>query len=126
MHQELTRHIGLFSVLIGLSIYAPDAALAQKPCAQILAACEHAGFVRGGARTGNGLQVDCIRPVMTGTSQRGRASKPLPQIDAQVITACKARNPSFGQPRAPAAPGNEQPSATQPQAAATAPSPLSA
>jgi len=28
--------------------------------------------------------------------QRRRASKPLPQIDPQLVAACKARNPNFG------------------------------
>jgi hypothetical protein len=115
MHRKFIRAVRLFPALIGLSIYAPDAVLAQGPCAQILTACEQAGFVRGGARTGNGLQIDCVRPVMAGVSQRPQASKPLPNIDAQLIAACKARNPNFGQARVPAAPGSEQPRTSSPQ-----------
>ena len=119
MRRELTRLISLFSALVGLGIYAPDATLAQGPCAQIVTACEQAGFVRGGARTGNGLQVDCIRPIMAGTSQRSKATKPLPQIDVQLITTCKARNPNFGQGRAPASPGSEEPRTSPPPPVAT-------
>ena len=109
MNQEVIRVIRLFSVLIVLSIFAPDAVLAQEPCAQILTACEQAGFVRGGAPTGKGILVDCIRPIMAGTFQRPRANQPLPKVDAQLITACKAANPNFGQGRAPAAADSGQP-----------------
>jgi arylsulfatase A-like enzyme len=123
MHRELTRVISLLSALIGLGICQLNPALAQQgPCAQILAVCESAGFVRGGAGTGNGLQVDCVRPIMAGTPQRGKAGKPLPQVGAQIIAACKTRNPNFGQPREPAAPRSEQPPATPSQAVATMPS----
>jgi len=70
----------------------------QGPCQQIMAACRQAGFVQGGAKTGAGLQVDCVRPVMQGgTFQRPKASKPLPQVDQQIVAACKASNPNFGQ-----------------------------
>ena len=50
----------------------------QGPCQQIMAACHQAGFVQGGAKTGAGLAVDCIRPIMQGgTFQRPKASKGL-------------------------------------------------
>jgi hypothetical protein len=65
-------------------------------CAQIRAACTQAGFVLNGANTGTGIVVDCIRPIITGTPQRPRAAKPLPQIDPQVVIACKNQNPNFG------------------------------
>jgi hypothetical protein len=65
------------------------------PCAQIAAACEQAGFVRNGARTGVGIMMDCIRPIMMG-AQGVQGTKPLPQIDQQVVAACKQRNPNFG------------------------------
>ena len=75
----------------------PTTAAQQGPCQQIMAACRQAGFVQGGAKTGAGLQVDCVRPVMQGgTFQRPKASKPLPQIDQQIVAACKASNPNFG------------------------------
>src|SRR6266849_5821626 len=76
---------------------AAHAAQAAGPCRQIVAACQEAGFTQGGARTGDGIQVDCVRPIMQGTAQPRRATKPLPQIDPQIVAACKARNPDFGQ-----------------------------
>jgi len=45
---------------------------------------------------GFGIVVDCIRPIMEGTPQRRRAAKPLPQIDPQIVAACKNQNPNFG------------------------------
>jgi hypothetical protein len=69
----------------------------QHPCRQIRAACEAAGFVHGKGKEGFGLSRDCIRPIMQGTAQRAKASKPLPQVDTQLIAACKAANPNFGQ-----------------------------
>jgi hypothetical protein len=66
------------------------------PCAQITAACKQAGFIPKGAKTGAGIMVDCIRPIMMGTPQGVQGSKPLPQIDPQLVAACKQRNPNFG------------------------------
>jgi hypothetical protein len=74
----------------------PGEAGAGKPCALIREACLQAGFVPNGANMGVGIIVDCIRPLMTGAPQRRRAAKPLPQVDLQLVDACKARNPSFG------------------------------
>jgi hypothetical protein len=45
---------------------------------------------------GIGILVDCIRPIMAGTPQRRQAAKPLPEIDPQLVVACKNRNPNFG------------------------------
>ena len=68
----------------------------KGPCAQIRAACTQAGFVPNGANMGVGVMADCIRPIIAGTPQRGRTTKPLPQIDPQVVVACKNQNPNFG------------------------------
>jgi hypothetical protein len=67
-----------------------------RPCVQIREACAQAGFVPNGANMGVGILVDCIRPIMAGTPQRKRATKPLPEIDPQIVVACKNRNPNFG------------------------------
>jgi hypothetical protein len=76
---------------------SPTVQAAPKgPCAEIRAACTQAGFVPNGANMGVGIIVDCIRPIIAGTPQRGRATKPLPQIDPQVVVACKNQNPNFG------------------------------
>jgi hypothetical protein len=79
------------------AIFAAQAAPRQGPCADIVAACQQAGFVRGGGKAGNGLIVHCVRPIMQATAQPRRASLPLPQVDAQLVDACKSRNPNFGQ-----------------------------
>lgn len=78
---------------------SPPAQPAPKrvgPCAQIMAACKQAGFVRNGAKAGAGIMVDCIRPIVVGTPQQVQGTKPLPQIDPQLVAACKRRNPNFG------------------------------
>jgi len=66
------------------------------PCDQIAAACKQAGFIPKGAKTGLGIFVDCIRPIMAGTPQGVQGTKPLPQIDPQIVAACKQQNPNFG------------------------------
>jgi hypothetical protein len=73
-----------------------QSALKGGPCAQIRTVCTQAGFVPNGANVGVGIVVDCIRPIMAGAPQRPRASRPLPQIDQQVVAACKIQNPNFG------------------------------
>jgi hypothetical protein len=48
-------------------------------------------------KQGNGLSADCIVPLVLGTPQPKEATKPLPQIDPQIVAACKEKNPKFGQ-----------------------------
>ena len=69
---------------------------AARPCAAIRTICAQAGFIPQGARAGEGLVVDCIRPIMQGIPQPQRASKALPAIDPQIVEACRAQNPNFG------------------------------
>jgi hypothetical protein len=76
------------------------------PCAQIAAACKQAGFVPQGAKSGAGIVVDCIRPIMVGTPQGVQGAKPLSQIDPQLVAASKQQNPNFGTARR----ANPQPS----------------
>jgi beta-lactamase class C len=103
---EPNRHRGVAVLSNGTGTPAP-ASLGQKLltlahtayseiCDRITVACEQGGFAYGRQKSGIGLEVDCIRPIMEGTSQPPQASRPLPQIDPQVVTACKASNPSFG------------------------------
>jgi hypothetical protein len=75
---------------------APTQPVPWHPCAKITAVCRQAGFVPNGAKTGVGIAVDCIRPIMAGAPQRPQATKPLPPFDLQVVQACKQRNPNFG------------------------------
>jgi hypothetical protein len=94
------------------------------PCAIIRAACLSAGFVHGGARAGNGLQMDCIWPIIEGRPPPPRTVLPLPRIDPQIVAACRARRglgaapaggpgepppPGYGQPPAPGAPAYRRP-----------------
>jgi hypothetical protein len=92
--------LGTFIVGLGAAV-SVQAAPRQRACAEIRAACEQAGFVQGGARTGDGLFVDCIAPIIRQTPQPPRASRPLPKIDLQLVADCKAQNPNFGQRNAP-------------------------
>jgi hypothetical protein len=70
-----------------------------RPCAQITVACKKAGFAALGTKKGVGIVLDCIRPIMQSTPQRKDATKPLPQIDPQLVAACKEQNPKFGTAR---------------------------
>ncbi len=125
-HNSVIRHAGiplglLFALFMGIGVASaspPDPQ--QGPCAQIIAACQSAGFVQGGAKSGTGLQVDCIEPIMQGNAAENKASRPLPVVDPQVVAACKARNPKFGQPAA--LPAN-QPNQTNGQQQAVPPPP---
>src|SRR5262245_23481976 len=56
-------------VVMALAVATAAHAQAEGPCRQIAAACRGAGFVVGGARNGEGVQVDCIRPIMLGMAQ---------------------------------------------------------
>jgi hypothetical protein len=89
--------------------FAAAQASRTGPCAQIIAACEKAGFERGAARVGLGIQVDCVRPLMHGGVQPRRATAPLPQVDPELIAACRAANPNFGQLTAPPTPTPKAP-----------------
>lgn len=75
------------------------AAPKQGPCEQIVQACKSAGFVLGDVREGNGLIVDCIRPIMNGAAQPTKAKLALPQVNSNTVAACKTKRPTFGEPK---------------------------
>jgi hypothetical protein len=75
----------------------------QGPCQEVVAACKSAGFILGDFKTGNGLEVDCVWPIMRGTPQPPKAKIPLPKVSPATIAACKQKHPDFGQPK-PGAP----------------------
>lgn len=104
--------IGLLCVVIVLSIMASTSLATQRqgPCEEIVEACKSAGFVQGGVLGGNGLEVDCVNLIVQGTAQPRKASKPLPQVDPQLVEACKAKNPGFGQLKALPSEAGNQPS----------------
>ncbi len=70
----------------------------EGPCEKIKQACLDAGFVFRGAKAGNGFATDCTIPIIQGTPQPATATIPLPHIAPRIVTACKIRNPKFGQP----------------------------
>jgi len=107
----------LAATVIAVWGVAAQAAPRQGPCAEIRAACEQAGFVRGGGKTGVGLAVDCVAPIMQGKPQRPKSAKPLPEVSAQLVESCKARNPNFGQRNA------QMPQAVQPPQGVQPPQP---
>lgn len=72
--------------------FSPPAHAAAGACTQIRQACENAGFVKGGVSSGHGLKVDCMDPILAGKPEPRSANLPLPQVDAQVIAACKTEN----------------------------------
>jgi hypothetical protein len=104
----------------------PGAAQQQpvpRPCAALRQVCAQAGFVPQGARIGEGLVVDCIRPIMMGIPQPQRATKPLPAVDPALVEACRAQNPNFGMGNAAQPRMQGQPSAMQPPPSMQAPPP---
>jgi hypothetical protein len=88
------------SAIAGTAIAPISALAADKPCQQIRQACLDAGFLEGAAKQGNGLVIDCVDPIMQGAAQPTKASKPLPTIDPQLVSACKTANPNFGSKQA--------------------------
>jgi hypothetical protein len=105
MHQNSAILSLLFVdlVMCGTTHAAPR----QPACLELMATCEQAGFVRGDANAGDGLFVDCVLPILRGTPQRRRATKPLPQIDPRLAADCKVQNPNFGQRIVPPSPGSD-------------------
>lgn len=73
-----------------------DGAAPEGPCKQIKDACTNAGFIKGDAKDGKGLWMDCVDPLMQGTTAK-KSVLPLPTVDPAVVTACKAKHPKFGQ-----------------------------
>jgi CubicO group peptidase (beta-lactamase class C family) len=66
------------------------------PCDQVRQACEKAGFVQGGDKTGVGLWKDCINPIMSQVAQRPEAKKPLPAVSAEIVGSCRKMDSKFG------------------------------
>jgi hypothetical protein len=79
--------LGLAGLLV-LSLPASTQPARADACDQIKAACEQAGFVYGGANAGNGVIVDCFRPIVQAKPQPANASRPLPQVDPQLVAGC--------------------------------------
>jgi|SRR5579859_3021157 len=89
--------LALFFLVIASNSYAEDRHENEGPCKEIKEACEKAGFVKGEAKEGYGLWADCIDPIMKGTRQPSNTKKPLPAVGVDLVNACKAKHPNFGQ-----------------------------
>jgi class 3 adenylate cyclase len=63
----------------------------RRSCAQLKMICQQAGFQRGGGASGNGLRKDCVLPILLGTPQRPKATKPLPKVAKEIVVACRAK-----------------------------------
>jgi hypothetical protein len=98
------HHLKFASVI---SIAFVGAALAQAPatkapnqppgpCKEIANACRSAGFIKGDWKKGDGLWRDCVDPIIQGQASAPGATKPLPRVDASLVSACKAKHPKYG------------------------------
>jgi len=85
------------AIVLALALVAQSQGAPPGPCEQIVAACLNAGFVKGDARAGYGLWVDCVDPIMRGVQQPPRADKPIPAIAPDVVGACRQVRPGFGE-----------------------------
>jgi hypothetical protein len=76
----------VFSSLMLISFLFNSQAFSEEknhPCKNIKAACEAAGFTKGDHKNKKGLFVDCIKPVMAGSTVEGVS------INPSDIGACK-------------------------------------
>jgi hypothetical protein len=88
--------IFLAAALIALASNAfAEEKKAQGPCKEIKEACEKAGFVKGEAKEGYGLWVDCIDPIMKGAAQPPNAKKPLPSVSPRSDRRVQGEAPEF-------------------------------
>src|SRR5262249_12036879 len=84
-------------VVASITCGSVQAAPRQPACIEIMASCEQAGFVRGDAKAGDGLFIDCVIPIVRGKPQRPRASKPLPKTDPNLVADGKIQTQNSGQ-----------------------------
>jgi hypothetical protein len=57
----------------------------NQPCKEVKAACEAAGYVKGGHKDKKGLRIDCLRKLMKGESVEGVS------VASDKIAACKEK-----------------------------------
>lgn len=99
--RHLAKLAGAISIAtVGTALaQAPAAKMPNQPpgpCKEIATACRNAGFIKGDWKKGDGLWRDCVDPIMQGKASAPGATKPLPQVDAGLISACKAKHPKYG------------------------------
>jgi hypothetical protein len=90
----------LLAASVAAPLYAQTAAepADSHPCDQIVSACKSAGFVDGDSKAGKGLWSECINPLMRGTTDPNKKMG-LPKVSPELVSACHAKDPSFGEPR---------------------------
>jgi len=98
------RHHLKFASVVSLAL--ATSALAQAPaaksneppgpCKEIANACRNAGFIKGDWKKGDGLWRDCVDPIMQGKTSAPGGTKPLPAVNASLVSACKAKHPKYG------------------------------
>jgi len=118
------KHAVPGAALLAALLLSSDA-IAQSACGEIAAACEAAGFVRGGASAGDGILVDCAGPILEGRAPR-RTTRALPQVAPELIAQCRREDPAFGRAKGARAAAEQPPSGASgsaPAAEAPAPSP---
>ena len=99
--------LGALAIAFSLELGQVDAARAQDACRQVRKACLDAGFVQGGAKAGNGLQKDCVEPLISGRPPPNRSTLPLPHVAPDALQACREVD---------GPPGSNIPAATTPTA----------
>jgi hypothetical protein len=99
MRHRLVSLAKNIAVVVGMALplLAQAAESGAGSCEQIVAVCSAAGFVKGDARQGHGLWVDCVNPIMRGAPQPPKAEKPLPPVSPDLLAACRQKHPNFGE-----------------------------
>lgn len=77
-------------ILCSVILLMSASAWSAKPCKTIEAACKAKGYYQGGAGSGKGLMVDCIKPITEGKAIDGI------KVDADVISGCKEKLAASG------------------------------
>jgi hypothetical protein len=98
--QHFARYAGAISIVVASAAFGQAPAKMPNqppgPCKEIAAACRNAGFIKGDWKKGDGLWRDCVDPIVQGKTSAPGGSKPLPSVDAGLISACKAKHPKYG------------------------------
>lgn len=71
--------------LLSLSLQAEEKKEGSQPCKTIKAACESAGFIKGGHKEKKGLIQDCMKPILAGNAVAGVT------VNSDEVTACNAK-----------------------------------
>lgn len=85
------KKFALALLVLTLSVpaaFAKDTTKAKEvgkdhPCQRIQQACKAAGFIKGGAKEGKGLYVNCMEPILKGKTVEGVT------VDAATLQSCQ-------------------------------------